>query len=327
MTKENSKLYTVADYLGVAIRNWARADIMQNAATMAYYSLLALFPTLLVVANLIPLLPINIEAVLSLLAETLPENIYYLIEPVLIGYLNSGSGGAISIGVIVALWSAGNYVNQLRMVLNDVYNVGDFRGNSFIHRIIAPLFIILIFGLLGVLVLAFVFGEQIIMLLETILPIDFSFLDVFLTLRWPVLFLVLMLVFLVIYLFVPNYRLPLKYVIPGTLFSVVGWLLLSEFFSVYVSNSSADMLTNATFGAFIALMLFLFFSSVVILLGGFVNVVVFEAREGISVREDALNQEENIHDIELDFHKGDHYPSREKYVILRHNLKKLRPND
>ena len=88
---------------------------------MSYYLLLSLVPILLVVANIIPLLPINTTEILSIIEQAVPGDVSELLMPIVTGYLESSSGGAISIGLLASIWSASNVFSTLRRVLDDVY--------------------------------------------------------------------------------------------------------------------------------------------------------------------------------------------------------------
>lgn len=271
-------------FIQIAKSNWERATVTQSAAEMAYFLLLSLFPILLVVANIIPLLPFNPEEVLGLVADFVPADIYSFIEPIIESYLTSGSSGAISIGLIAALWSASKVITTLRRVLDDVY--GSVQKNNFIvGRILSLATMIGILVVIGLALFVFIFGEQIIFLAEDLVGINIPFIQEFLLLRWVVLIAILFLVFLIVYRFVPNHSLTLNYSYQGAIFSTVGWLLLTQGFSIYVDLAGGDAVANATFGAFIVLMLFLYLSSMIILLGALLNAMIFEWQNYQSVPE------------------------------------------
>src|SRR5690554_3257147 len=98
---------------------------------MAFFILLSLFPLLLVIANIIPLLPLETNEVLGLVADFVPQDIFNTIKPILEGYLeNEGGGGFISFGLLTAIWSASKVITILRRVLDDVY--GSVQKKNFI---------------------------------------------------------------------------------------------------------------------------------------------------------------------------------------------------
>lgn len=282
-------------FFKVSKDNWGRAKIPGQAGELAYFSLLSLFPILLVIANIIPLFPIDIDAVLSYLETAIPPDIYSMLEPVLVGYLNSSSGGAISIGLITALWSASSAFNSLQNILNDVYGV-EPRKNFILVRLVSLLVEIVIVLIVGAIIFIFVFGEFIVSFIEDFLSINLDFVMQLLQLRWIVLLIVLLALFMAIYFLVPNHHLGLKYSIPGAVFATVGWLVLSQGFSIYLQFAGGDAAANATFGVFIVLMLWLYLAAMVLLIGGLLNTIYFEYRNGRTIAENIKAEETPVED-------------------------------
>lgn len=305
--------------INIFMPNWQRASVTQGAAEMAYFMLLSLVPILLVVANIIPLLPMETGQVLSLAQNTVPADVYGIIEPTLVGYLESSSGGAISIGVIAAIWSASKIVSSLRKVLDEVYGTIETQ-NFIIDRILSMLVMLAIIIVIGVAFFIVVFGEQILSIVEGILGMSIPLVQQLLTFSWIPLGILLFLVFMIIYQFVPNHHLKIKTSVPGAIFSTIALVILSQFFSLVVSLMGGDAVANATFGSFIALMLFLYISNVIILLGALVNVIVFEWQNHESVHEYEV-EHERLEKLEDSRWTG--YPDESEYTILRRKLYKV----
>lgn len=306
-------------FINIFQSNWQRGTVNQSAAEMAYFLLLSLFPILLVLANIIPLLPIDPNEVLNMVSEFVPQDIYGVIEPIITSYLESGSGGAISFGLLAALWSASRVISILRRVLDEVY--GSVQTSNFIiGRIISLFTMIAIVLVIGAAIFAFVFGEQILLFVQETIGITIPFIQQFLLLRWVVLVVILFLVFLIVYRFVPNHHLSFKYAYQGALFATFGWVLLTEVFSIYLNFAGGDAVANATFGAFIALMIFLYLSSLILLLGALINVMIFEWKNHMSVPEYEAKKrnEKRLQDSDW---KG--YPSEADSVLLKRRLYKV----
>jgi len=247
------------------------------------------------------------------LQTALPGDVFNVLQPVLEGYLEGGSGGAISIGVITSIWSASKVITSLRNVLNDVYGV-ELENNFILARILSLAVMILILGAIGLVVFAFVFGEQILLFIENNLGFQIPFVQQFLTLRWVVLLVVFLLFFALIYQFVPNHQLSFKYAIPGAIFATIGWIVLSQGFSIYISLAGGDAVANATFGAFIVLMLFLYLAAMIILLGGLVNAMYYEWKTRQSVQEYTAELEKQE---ELEQEGTTEYPKTDARLLKR----------
>ena len=299
--------------------NWERATVNQSGAEMAYFILLSLFPLLLVIANIIPLLPLDTNEVLALVADFIPQDIFNIIEPILEGYLESASGGFISFGLLTSIWSASKVITILRRVLDDVY--GSVQKKNFIvGRILSLSVMIGILLIVGLALFIFVFGEQILEFVQNVIGFDIPFIQEFLLLRWVVLLVILFAVLLVVYRFVPNHHLSFKYSYQGALFATIGWMVLTQGFSIYLNIASDDALTNATFGGFLALMLFLYFTSIVILLGALLNAIIFEWKNHMSVPEYEAKKR-NEKQLKSSNYSG--YPSEAETVIMKRQLFKV----
>lgn len=320
MEESATKNYSWVDAVKIIIYNWNRASIMQGAAEMAYYLLLSLVPILLVVANIIPLLPIDPQEILTILEQSFPADVTQIIMPIVTEYLNSGSGGAISIGLLASLWSASNVFSTLRRVLDEVY--GATQGQNFIvSRLLSLLAMIVMLAVVGAAVFIFVFGEQILAFVSDFIGLQFPLAEQILQFRWIALPLILFAVGLIIYDMVPNHHLSLRYAVPGSIFLVIGLVLLSQFFSLITQFMGGDAIANATIGGFIALMLFLYIANVIILFGALINTLTFELKNGESVleHEKELAEKEKLEDTGW---RG--YPDEKETVILKRKLYKIK---
>ena len=304
-------------FLEVLKPNWARAEVSSNAAELAYFTLLSLFPILLVVANVIPLFPIDAADILPMVETAVPPDIYNVLAPILESYLNSSSGGAISIGLITSLWSASKAFNALQNVLNDVYGV-EKRNNFIIVRLVSFLVQLAIVAIVGVLIFVFVFGEFILLFIEDFVGIELDFILQIFSLKWLVLFIVLILIITMVYFLVPNHRMHIKYALPGAVFATIGWMVLSQAFTLYVQFAGGEAAASATFGVFIVLMLWLYLSAIILLLGALINAVYFEIKTGKSVQEVKIEKDnEEKDDKEKEYPDDSESIQHKKLVKLK----------
>lgn len=318
MDKVNSKTDNLADTVKIILENWERTSIMQGAAAMTYYLLLSLVPILLVFANVIPLLPFSSQQAIGFIQSTFPADISRMLIPIVKEYLQSTSGGAISIGLLASIWSASKVFSTLRRVLDQVYGAAQ-KTNFIIARLLSLLIMLVILGLVGLSVFAFVFGEQILSIARDLFGIEIAFFKTFLLLRWLLFPVILVIVLLVIYHLVPNHQLKIKYAIPGTIFGTISLILLSQSFSLLTKYIGGDAIANQTLGGFIALMLFLFIGNVLVLFGALINTLFFEIKndESVTEYETKLQKKEKI---EASNWGG--YPDEKEQVLLKRKLYK-----
>lgn len=282
--KEKIKESAVAIFI-LAKNNWARVTISSQSAELAYYVLLSLFPILIVVGNLVPFLPIDVDAILPYVETMMPPDIFKVIKPILLQFLNSSSSSAISIGLVTAIWSSSKGFNSLQTVLNSVYGTQK-RKNFIIVRVASFLIALAMIVILGAVVFIFVFGEQLIRFIQDKLSLPFDLLTDFTQLKWGVTVIVLMVIFTVIYFLVPNNRWNILYSLPGAVFATVGWLVSSQAFSLYVRFGGGNSVGYGTIGIFIVLMLWLYLVSMILLTGAFVNVMVYQYLNGVDFQNE-----------------------------------------
>ena len=305
--------------LKIIMKNWERADVMQGAAEMAYYLLLSLIPLLLVLANVIPLLPFSPNEVVSFLESSFPQDVNAMLIPIVEDYMASASGGAISIGLLASIWSASNVFSTLRRVLDEVYGA-QVKNNFIIARILSVVIMLAILFIVGVAVFIFVFGEQILNFINDFLGVEIPFIQEFLLARWITLPVLLFLVTIIVYQFVPNHHLKIKYALPGAIFASIGLVLLSQFFTLITQFMGGDAITNATLGGFIALMLFLYLANVVLLFGALINTLTFELRNNLSVPEYELERHEKEERKES---RWQGYPDENEVKVLKRKIHKV----
>lgn len=317
--RSNGKSGSIVHAIKIIMENWKRANVMQGAAAMAYYLLLSLIPLLLVLANVIPLLPLSPDQAISFIENSFPPDVATMLVPVVEDYLASASGGAISIGLLASIWSASNVFSTLRRVLDKVYGV-ELKNNFIIARVLSLVIMIAILLLVGSALFVFVFGEQILDFVRDYFEIEIPILQGFLHVRWITLPLILIIVTFIIYQFLPNHHLKLKYSIPGAILASVGLVILSQTFTIISRLMGGDAITNQTLGGFIVLMLFLFLSNTVILFGALINTLIFELKNNISVPD----YEMQVHEKEeREKSKWPGYPDEADTILLKRKIYKI----
>lgn len=268
-----------AAFITIFKKQMTEAEVGNNAVVVSYYLLLSIFPLIIVIANILPLLQIDPQTILPYVKEIFPAEIYKFLRPALISLFTQGSGGLLSVSALGAVWSASQGVNALQKAMNQAYGV-EARGNAVLVRLVSV-------GLVGLLMLA-IFGAALVLsigqvILEAIQPIinlSTDFVDLFLTLRWPVVLVILFAVMAVIYYVLPNAKPTVRSVLPGTFFATVGWMLLSQLFGIYAQYFARRVGGYQIIGSFIVLMLWLNFAATIIILGGVLNAVLAEFHSG-----------------------------------------------
>jgi membrane protein len=245
-------------------------DLNGLSAQLAYFFLLSLFPLLIVVFTLIPYIPIPHPDMLGMIKGFAPADTMKLIEKNVNDVISHRNGGLLSFGIIGTIWSASNGINAIVRAFNKAYNVKESR--SFI--VSRGMAILLTFGMIFVFILAIIipiFGKEIGVFLFSQLGYTSQFLKLWNMLSWVVSAIILFLIFTVLYWIAPNVKLRCKSAFPGAAFATVGWIISSLGLSVYVGKISNYSLTYGSIGTIIVLMIWLYISAFIIILGGEIN--------------------------------------------------------
>ncbi|MEK4487153.1 YihY/virulence factor BrkB family protein [Psychrobacillus sp. FSL H8-0484] len=276
-TEESHDLTTWMGYFKQLLLTIQKTDITGFGAQLAYFFLLSLFPLLIFIVTLLPYLNLDEAQVFRLIENYVPIDVFILIEKTISDVLVNRNGGLLSLGIIGTIWSASTGMNAIVKSLNRSYNLVESRP-SFIVRGMSVIFTLLLIMLLIIALVLPVFGQQIGSILFSYFGFEKSFVEFWNNLRWTFSPLIMFIVLVALYWIVPNKKLFLRSVIPGAAFAAIGWIVVSLLFSYYVSNFKSYSATYGSIGGIIVLMLWLYFSGIILLVGGQINAVMHERK-------------------------------------------------
>lgn len=261
------------------------------SAELAYYFFLSLFPSLLFLTTLLAFLPIHhrTQMVLGTIAHILPAQALTLVKGTFEGILHHHQGGLLSFSILFALYSASNAITAVTSGLNQTYNVVEDRPYwrvllmsvllaVALALILAVGFAIFFFGPLAAKAVAGHFGMQ-------LLPVTLDLI------RWPIAVLAIVLATALIYYFTPNVRQNWRWLTPGSVFAVLGWISTSLLFAFYVNNFGSYNKTYGSIGAVIVLLTWMYLGGLVLLIGGQVNAVLKQSGEGVDKKTEKPTDE------------------------------------
>lgn len=253
-----------------------------QAAAIAYYVLFAVFPFFLFLITIIGHLPIPhlLEYVLRRAARMLPEQIYDLLQDNIRDLFSSKKHGLLPLGLLLALWGASNAVVCFMDTMNNLYSVKEER--SFWRVRMTALFLVIGLSILFLLSLVLLmFGRKIGHVLAIIANFSNVFIIIWDFMMVPMILFLLTMAVAAIYFYAPDVKQKLKWVTPGSVFAVPSWICSSLGFSYYINNFSSYDKTYGTLGAVIILLLWLYISGLVLLVGAVINSVLEQSsKEG-----------------------------------------------
>ncbi len=261
-------------FLTVLVRRTLAASLTRSAAQLAYYSLFALFPFLMMLVSLARYLPIEggVDAILARASAVLPPAGYQVIEKQLHGVVGEAHPSLLSTGFLLTMWASSRAVDALRVALNRANGVTETR--SFLRReaiafgftIAAAISLLLGFALLvlgshaGVAVverLGFGPGVQQAMALT----------------RWPLTIALVVLLASCSYSFLPDSKRGFRLGSLGALAATGAWWVATWGFSRYVENFGSFNLAYGSLGGVMLLLTWIYFSGFVFLVGAEIDAI------------------------------------------------------
>jgi membrane protein len=252
-------------------------DMSTYASALAYRALFSLFPFLLFLMALLGFL--HLPEFFAWLREqaslVLPPVALDQINPV-IDQLQEQKGGLLSIGILVALWTASVGVRSLMNAMNKAYDVQEGRPSwklallSLVYTVGIAVMLLLAAGLM-------VIGPQVISWLAEQVGLKDVVVLLWSWLRWPIAVLLMMLVVAVLYYVAPDVEQEFRFITPGSVLAVIVWIVASVGFGIYVQNFGNYDATYGSIGAIIVLLLYFYISAAVLLLGAELNAVIEHA--------------------------------------------------
>jgi membrane protein len=272
-------------------------QMTHHAAALTYYSLMSLFPALLLAVSLLGLVgqyPETYDAIMGYLREVAPPAALEPLDASLRSALQSKgtAATALALSVVIALYGSTGVLEAARRALNVVFEVPSSR--SFVRRktIDVVSTVILMVLILVSLVLVFVGGQFAADLLD-FAGLGESAAELWNIARWPAAVLVAMLVFAYIYFVTPDVQhRSFRWVTPGAVVGVLLWLVASLGFSAYVSRVADVGAIYGTFAGAIVLVGWLWLTNLALLFGAELNAEIErqkELREGVA-HDDTLNR-------------------------------------
>ncbi|MEO8741229.1 MAG: YihY/virulence factor BrkB family protein [Casimicrobiaceae bacterium] len=257
--------------IGWLARVYARAQrdkVSNGAAALGFYFTLAIFPAMIFVMALVPYLPIPRvdEALMNFLAQALPTRATAIFADVVHEVTSERRGSLLSVGLIVALWSASTGMYAVMQQLNMAYDVDE--GRPFVRARAMALALTLLFGVLVLAAFSLVVLGGVI---QSWLGSHFGFSELLLLFfrlfRWVVIGLALLLAISTVYYAGPNRSHAFHFFSPGTIAATLLLIGASYGFSVYTSHFGRYSAIYGSIGAVIILMLWLYIVGLVLLIG------------------------------------------------------------
>lgn len=263
------------EYIQNLVKSIIRDDYANAAGEMAYMTALGIFPFMLFLMAVFGWLGKTtfIDKIIYGLSTIAPQGVIGMIKGVLAEVVIFKSGSLMAIvGFFVTIFLTSNAIAVIIKGLNRANNIQENR--SFLKvRALAMLMVFVNTFFLFISINLIVLGKVITNFIGSFFSVPQDIIDTILITRWPAAFLLMFLLAAINYYVLParDFSAKRKSVIPGALFFCVFWLIGSWGFSLYVNALGTYNKVYGTIGTFAILMVWLYYSSIILLIGGQVN--------------------------------------------------------
>lgn len=248
---------------------WMADRVDEVAGALTFSLVLALFPFLLFVVSLASLFldPADAMSLTAELRRVVPGAVADILGERLHALSTGSRPGLLTLSAIAAIWAASGGVRALIAAFNQIYDVVESR--SFWKVYWLSVVTTLIAAALSVAATAVAIATPAIAA-----AVGGPIGTVILWLRFPVAAVLMALVLALLYYYLPDVEQEFKFITPGSVTAVVIWLLMSFGFSVYVANFGRYEVIYGALGGMIVLLLWMWLTSMVVLLGGEINTII-----------------------------------------------------
>lgn len=257
-------------------------NVTDLAAALTYYGVLAIFPALIALVSILGLVGHSATQPLVDNLGKLAPGAARTIFTSAIHNLQNGRGAAgvvFIIGLAAAIWSASGYIAAFMRASNTIYDIEEGRPIWKTVPLRLGVTIVLLL-MLAISAFAVVVTGGLARQVGNLIGVGSSAVTVWDIAKWPVLLLVVSLMFSILYWAAPNVKHPgFRWLSPGGIFAVLLWLIASGLFALYVANFSSY---NKTYGALASVIIFLvwlWISNIAILLGAELNAELERERQ------------------------------------------------
>ena len=284
MRKQEKKSHVFLPACGLLIKNIQEHKVGKNAAALAYYPLLALFPLLIFLSNLLGLLDLNVTAITRGLLQFLPKDVVGIIETYL-DYVSHNSNHALLwFALVFTIWFPMRAVNGLMDDVRLAYHLGK-PAHPVAYTLRQLVYTMVLLLVIGLTLLLSTLGKQVLVHINMLIPektlrLPEYLLGIWQYLRFIPMGLMMLAALGTLYAASIDQRQPVKTLLPGILFALFSWLLVSIGFSFYVEHFANYSVIYGTLGAVVVLMMWLYMTSVILILGAELNAALQTVRCG-----------------------------------------------
>ena len=253
-------------------------DVVGLAAQQAYYFFFALFPALLFVIAVASFFPLDtlIADVIAMLSRFAPRAVIDIVTTAMASLSKQNSGGVLTIGFVVTIWSSSGAMVSIITTLNAAYGVTESRP-WWKTRVIAVGLTIALATFIVASMFLVLAGPTLAEKIAARLYLGPEFKWAWWVLQWPVVLALVMTAVAVVYYYAPDVEQDWVWITPGSVLATVLWLAVSLGLKTYYQLVPDANATYGALGAIMVLMLWFYGGGLALLLGAELNAEIEHA--------------------------------------------------
>ncbi|MCX7614890.1 MAG: YihY/virulence factor BrkB family protein [Clostridiales bacterium] len=262
------------------VKRYFRDNVSKTGAELAYFFLFSFFPFLIFINLLVGTFHIPIDIITGIL-KVVPPDVEKIVADYF-SYIGSFESKTLLVtGLVLTLYFLSRAINSLIQAVNAAYRTKKKRP-GFSNILVSIAFTAVIMISIGIMFVIMISGKNVLFAIVDFikLPIlSHDFIYIWDALRFLIAGVYSFLFLVCLYYVVPNKRLTFRSSIPGSIFAMLSWLLISSGFSYYVQNMGRYSVLYGSIGAIMVLMLWLYLTGIVLVMGAELNDILITLNE------------------------------------------------
>ncbi len=260
------------------IQRYLRHNVGIQSAALAFYLLFMIFPFLIFISALLGLLRLDVAGILLALGEILPRGVVDLIEVYLTYVSRNPSPHLLVFGLVFSIYFPMRAADCLMHAVRRAYHLPPPRG-PVRHVLNTLLYTVLLIVTIAAALALMTVGDRILSYAVVHFRLPFFVAEAWTKLRFPVVAVLCYFALFLLYALAQDVRQPWRNIWPGTLAALTAWMAVSWLYAFYVDNIANYSLLYGSIGTVIALMIWLYMSSVVLIMGAELNGTIMSLRK------------------------------------------------
>ena len=259
-------------------RRYFRHGVGVQSAALAFDLRFLIFPFLIFISALLGLLDLNVTAILLALGEFLPRDVVDIVRAYLVHVGESPSPKLMLFGLFFSIWFPMRATNALMVSVRTAYHLGPPK-RAVIHRLKTLLYTVVLISAIALTLALMTIGDRLLGYAVGNFRLPLLLAELWVRMRFPAAAVVGYFALFFLYALAQDGRRPWRDLWPGTLAALAVWMGLSWLYAMYVENFANYSLLYGSIGTVVVLMIWLYMSANVLILGAELNGTLVSMRK------------------------------------------------